>query len=334
MTLGPPTSEPRPQARHRGLFWLAALVAVFALAGGAFIAINGYFNSAQPSAVVTAYFSALARGDAARALSYGPVPPGNTDYLTTDVLKDQLAAGAISHVQVLSVTRTGSAGNSAKVNVSYQLAGPGVGRVVTDTVPMIQKDHRWWLAGTAVATKVSLSRAQQRATFAGAAFPTGSVLLFPGALPISFDTPNLEVGSSHSTIGFTGGDNSDLGVEASAAGIGAARAAVGAALIACLAAASTDVFCPVPGNGSSSVRAVPASLHGTLAEKATDGLAVTVSPAPTGVLLIDGAVSVDGHYVSLAYANTTSPVSSAKIGVTVTAQCYASKPTSVTWRTP
>jgi hypothetical protein len=332
MTLGPPASELRPQARHRGLFWLAALVSVFAVAGGGFIAINSYFNSAQPSAVVTSYFAALARGDAARALSYGPVPPGNTSYLTADVLKDQLAVGAISHVQVLTVARTGTAGDSAKVNVSYQLSGPGTGHVVTDTVPMIRKNRRWWLADTAVTTKVSLSRAQQRATFAGAAFPTGSVLLFPGALPIKFDTANLELGAG-SSVQFTGGNNAGLLVEASAAGIGAARASVGAALTACLADTSTDVFCPVPGLGSTTVRAVPASLHGTLANKATDGLAVTVSPAPTGILLIDGAVSVNGHYVSLAYANTTAPVSSDKISVTIAAQCYASTPDAVTWRT-
>jgi hypothetical protein len=50
-------------------------------------------------------------------------------------------------------------------------------------------------------------------------------------------------------------------------------------------------------------------------------------------LLIDGAVSVNGHYVSLAYANTTAPVSSDKISVTIAAQCYASKPDAVTWRT-
>jgi hypothetical protein len=332
MTLGPPAYEVRPQARHRGLFWLAALVSVFALAGGGFIAINSYFNSAQPGTVVANYFAALGRGDAAGALSYGPVPAGNTAYLTTDVLKDQLAVGAITHVQVLSVARTGSAGNSAKVNVSYQLSGSAGSHVVADTVPMIRKDRRWWLAGTAIATNVSLSRAQQRATFAGAKFPSGSVLLFPGALPIAFDTANLEIGVAHSTVGFADSDNSDLAVEASAVGIGAARAAVVTALTACLAATSTDVFCPVPGNGSNTVRAVPASLHGTLADKATDGLAVTVSPAATGVLLIDGAVSVDGHYISLAYVNTTSPVSNAKINVTVAAQCYATTPAAVTWR--
>jgi hypothetical protein len=333
MTLGSPASELRPHARHRGLFWLAALVSVFAVAGGGFIAINSYFNSAQPSAVAMSYFAALARGDAARALSYGPVPPGNTAYLTTDVLKDQLAVGAISHVQVLSVARTGSTGDSAKVNVSYQLSGSGTGHVVTDTVPMIRKNRRWWLADTAVTTKVSLSRAQQRATFAGAAVPTGSVLLFPGALPIKFDTANLELGGTGSSVQFAGGNNTGLLVEASAAGIGAARASVGAALTSCLAATSADVFCPVPGLGSTTVRAVPASLHGTLAAKATDGLAVTVSPAPSGVLLIDGAVSVNGHYVSLAYANTTTPVSSDKISVTIAAQCYATKPDAVTWRT-
>ena len=217
-----------------------------------------------------------------RKVSYGSAPLGNTAYLTTDVLKDQLAVGSISHFQVLTVTRTGSTGNSAKVNVNYQLSGPGAGHVITDTVPMIRKNRRWWLADTAVATNVSLSRAQQRASFAGSVFPTGSVLLFPGALPIKFDTPDLQIDTGRSSVEFSATDNAGLVVEASTAGIGAARAAVGSALTACLAATSTDVFCPVPGYESTTVRAVPASLHGTLAAKATDELAITVSPVRAG----------------------------------------------------
>jgi hypothetical protein len=332
MTYSPPLPAPHPRARHRGLFWLAAVVAVFALVGGTVMAVTSYLSSARPADVVTSYFTALAHDDAARALSYGPVPAGDTSFLTADVLKDQLAVGAISDFQVLTVNK--SSADAAKVNVSYQLSGPGESHVVTDTVPVIRKDRHWWLAASAVSTRVGLARAGQRAMFAGTSFPAGSVLLFPGALPITFDTGNLELGASHANVQFATADNTNLAVEASATGIGAARAAVGTALTSCLAESSANVFCPVPGNGSSTVRAVPNTLRGTLATGATDGLAVSVSPSAAGVLLVDGTVLVNGHYVSLAYANTTAPVTDAKISVSVAAQCYATTPTTITWRTP
>ena len=268
--------------------------------------------------------------DAARALSYGPVPAGDTSFLTAEVLKDQLAAGTITGFQVLTVTKTG--GDAATVNVSYQLSGPGDAHMVTDTVPMIRKDRHWWLADTAVSTKVGLTRAAQRATFAGAALPTGPVLLFPGALPIAFDTPNLELGDARSSVTFTAPDNTGLTVEASAAGIAAARTAVASALTSCLADTSATVFCPVPGNGSSTLRAVPGTLRGTLPSGASDGLAVTVSPDPAGVLLVNGTVVVDGHYQSLDYTNIVSPITSDKISVAIAAQCFATAASSVTWR--
>ncbi len=308
---------PRPRPRHRGLFWLAALISTFALVGGALVAVSSYLSSAQPGTVAVAYFKALAGDNAARALSYGPVPAGDRSFLTADVLKYQLAAGAISDVQVVSVTKTGgTSSTAATVNLSYRLRGPGnASRVATDTVPMIRKGRHWWLAASAVSTKIGLAQAGKRATLAGAAFPTGSVLLFPGVLPITFDTPNLALANPDATVQFSPGNQAALAVAPSAAGITAARAAVGVALQACLAATSTNVFCPVPGNGTSAVRAVPGSLHGTLADGALDGLEVSVSPDPNGVLVVGGTVAVNGSYLSLDYTNLAAPVSDAKITV-------------------
>jgi hypothetical protein len=320
----------RVRARHRGLFWLAMVIAIFAFAGGGYIAVNSYLGSAQPGDVATAYFAALAKGQAARALSYGPVPAGDRSYLTAEVLRDQLDAGAIGSVQVLSVARTGQ---TARVNVSYQLRGPTGSHVVTDAVPMIEKDRHWWLSESAVSTKVGLAQATQRAAFAGTAFPAGSVLLFPGALPITFDTPNLQLGAPDSTVQFTTSHNTALSVEASAAGIAAARSMVSTSFAACLAGTSASAFCPVPTiNGTAAVRAVPGSLRGTVSPTATDGLAVTVTPDANGLLQVQGTVSVDGHYQSLSYSNSASVVTDAKISVPISAQCYASTLTGLLWK--
>src|ERR1700712_2462091 len=85
----PPAPRARVRARHKGLFWLAALIATFALVGGTFVAVSSYLSSAQPGTVAVAYFTALSNDDAARALAYGPVPAGDRSYLTAEVLKAQ-----------------------------------------------------------------------------------------------------------------------------------------------------------------------------------------------------------------------------------------------------
>jgi hypothetical protein len=336
MTAPPPLLPgQRLRARHRGLAWLAAVIALFVLVGGGYLAISSYLSSAEPGDVAVAYFNSLARGDAARALSYGPVPVGDRRYLSAEVLKAQLAAGAISAPQVISIAKTPGHPNSSTVNLSYRLTSPGGDdRTVTDVIPMIRQDRHWWLAASAVTTRVGLKQATQRATFAGTAVPDQPVLLFPGALPIRFDTPNLELSDAGSTVTFNASDNSRVDVEASPAGISAARSSVGTALAACLAASSTDVFCPTPGNGSSAVRAVPGSLRGTLAPKATDGLTVTVPNDPHGLFVVAGTVTVNGKYLALNYTNIATPMADPAISVTISADCYVTSVGAVTWTSP
>jgi hypothetical protein len=336
MTLAAParTVAP-PRDRHRGLFWLAAVIATFALVGGGYTAISAYLSNAQPADVALAYFTAVSRGDAARALSYGSVPAGNRAFLTADTLADQLELGRIDDVDVLSVVRDGA--NASTVNLSYRLRAPDdESRVITDAVPMEHVGRHWRLTQSAVSTRVALAQAQRRVTFAGTAVPTGVVLLFPGALPIKFDTPNLELGPANSSVQFSPSDNTGLVVEASPAGITAARALVVAGLRACLAATSTDPFCPVPGNGSDtgsgSVRAVPGSLRGTVGADVANSLAVTVSPDPNGVLVVAGNISVNGQYLALNYTNIATVATNPSIAVALSAQCYASAPTALTWK--
>jgi hypothetical protein len=327
----PARSVPPSRDRHRGLFWLAAVIATFALAGGGFTAINTYLGNAQPGDVALAYFMAVSRGDAARALSYGSVPTGDRAFLTSDVLADQLAIGRIDNVEVLSLNSLGH--DAATVNISYRLrAADDESRAVTDAIPMIRTGRHWRLAKAAVSTRVALAQAQRRVTFAGTSVPAGAVLLFPGALPIRFDTANLELGLANSTVQFSAPDNTGLVVEASPAGITAARSVVVTALQACLAATSTDPFCPVPGNGSTAQRAVPGSLRGTVGADVANSLAVTVSPDANGVLVVAGNISVDGRYLALNYANIAAPATNAAITVALSAQCYASAPTAVTWK--
>jgi hypothetical protein len=325
-------SVPRSRARHRGLFWLAVVIATFAFTGSGYLAVATYLRSAEPSDVVISYFTALAAGDGARALSYGPVPAGDQSFLTDDVLRQQLKAGAIMNVQVLSVTLGKS---TAQVNVNYQLrVAAGQLRLVTDTVPMVKVGRHWWLAHSAATTKVSLAMAGYRAAFAGTAIPTDSVVLFPGALPITFDTDTLQLAPTNTIVEFSSSENTSLGVEPSAAGIVAARAAVGLALTSCLAPASTDTLCPVPTSSDGSLRVVPGTLHGSLAPAAADRLEVTVTTASDGIMTIEGTVDVDGRYSALDYNNVATVKTNNAIHVAISAQAFASQLSTITWRDP
>ena len=74
---------------------------------------------------------------------------------------------------------------------SYQLRFDTGDRAVAGAVEVIDSASGWRLAQTAVVTTVHLNQAVDRSTFAGAAVPEGRTLLFPGALPIRFDTKYL-----------------------------------------------------------------------------------------------------------------------------------------------
>ena len=321
--LAPGTS---PSAPRRGPFWLAVMVSVIALVGGGFVALSNYLSDDGPGAVVTSYFAALGRGDAARALSYGQVPPGAHTYLTATVLRDQLAVATLGPADVLSVSENNT---TAEVTINYPVRFADGILTVNDVVPLVQRGDTWRLVASAVEAKVGLAQAGQRALFARGAFPDARVALFPGALPISFDTPNLQVDPGPSVVHFSTGDYTGLAVSASPAGVKAARDAVGSALRSCLAGAVSTALCPVP---SGTVRAVPGSLRGSIALDRTESkLMVSLTPDATGVLVITGTVSVDGQYESLDYNNTGSVVSRRSIELPVSAECYATSVDVVTW---
>jgi hypothetical protein len=321
---------PRRASRHRGVTLFTALVATFAVLVGGYVAMSRYLAKSSPGSVVTSYFAALAGDDAARALSYGTVPGGDHEYLTAAVLRDQLAAGAISDVQVMSIDEQS---RNAQVGIYYQLRSAAGTSNVSDVVPLVRAGRQWRLAESAVPTTVGLRQATRRAALAGTAFPAGPVAMFPGALPVTFDTPNLMLEASGSTVDFDGGDDAALTVTVSSAGVSAARSAVAAALAACLSGASISPQCPQPTGAN--LRIVPGTLRGALSATGTSALTVAVTGDADGVLTITGTVDVTGSYKSLDFDNIASAVTSSTIFVPVAAHCYASAlPASLRWGPP
>ncbi len=317
----PPPQIPSPPRRHRGMFWVAVLAALAVLIGGTVVAVTAHNTASTPGAVAKDYFRALGRADAPAALALGDLPAGPRTFLTSDVLRAALKVGKLSDVTVLSVARHG---DTADVAVQYQLHAPAGAVVVNDTVHLTRRGHDWRIDATAVPTRLALPVAGRRLTLAGAAVPQGDVLLFPGALPVTADTPNLDVPTR--VVHLHGFVPRIIEPEVSDQGERAVTVAVGAAVQACLDA-KARASCPAP----SDERAIPGTVRGTLPADVGAKLDITVGPGPDGLLIVHGTVDVHGSYQRLDFNNL--PVDkSGTVHLVIHAQCYATDPSKLVWR--
>jgi hypothetical protein len=313
--------------RHRGLFWSAVVVACAVLVAGVVMAIQAYGSDSGPDGAVKGYFAALAGGDAPAALSYGGLPSGPRTLLTTNVLRAQQQIAPISDVRVDSVQRSGG---RATVAVSYSLGFSNGVREVHDRVQVIDHNHTWRLVSTAVATKLALTQARNRASILDSAVPSGTVLLFPGALPVSFNTALLQLAASTDNVALVSPSRTVVTVQVSSSGRTEVLAALISALQSCLSGGGkAQPSCPLPSD-----RYVPGSLVGTLSPNptaATAAVNLSVNNDPSGVIEIDSAdVSVRGRFTTLDFNNQ--PI--AKTGtiiLPVSALVSPTSPVSVQW---
>lgn len=312
-----PAEQPRPPRHHRGLFWVAVLAALAAVAGGALITATAYVSESEPQTAAVAYFHALGRGDAAGALGLGELPPGPRTYLTREVLDAALSIATITDVRVLAVVRHG---DTAKVTVEYQLGS----QQVSDGVSLVRHGRGWRLTRTAVPVHLNIAAGADRMSIAGARVPTATTLLFPGALPVALDTPNLDLGGLH-VVHLDGAASQTLQPQVSAAGRRQVGNAVRAALQACLSGkVSSD--CPPPAQST----AVPGSVRGRLAGDVAREVSIDVDPGAAGLLDISGNVIVNGSYQELDFQNQ--PVHrTGTLELAVRAKCYASAPSRLAW---
>jgi hypothetical protein len=311
---------------HRGLFWSAVLFAVLAVVGGAIVAIRGYGGDSGPDGVVRGYFGALADGDAPAALSYGDLPAGPHTLLTSKVLREQQRIAPISDVQVVAVNRAGA---RASVSVRYRLGFHGDPQNVTDILTVVRRGDSWQLARTAVATELHLSGALPRARIVGAGIPAGSTLLFPGAVPVSFDSPYLQADPASAHVGFDAGSRTEVAVRVSPEGRAAVIKAIERMLRECLAGAAAgkaDPRCPLP-----SPRYVPGSISGTVDGSVADTVQVDVQGA--GLLVVSGTARVSGSYQELDFNNIAHD-KKGSVELNLSATGYAVKELRLQWTDP
>jgi hypothetical protein len=316
----PPVAQRRRPRHHRGLFWVAVLAALAAVAGGALITATAYLSESAPETTAVSYFDALGRGDAAGALGLGELPAGPRTYLTSQVLDAALSIAKISDVRVLSTVRHG---DTAKVTLEYQLGA----QQVSDAVSLVRHGRGWRLTRTAVPVHLRVAAGADRMSVAGARVPTTTVLLFPGALPLALDTPNLDLGAPK-VIHLDGGVPPGIQLHVTQIGRQRVSDAVRTALRACLGS-RTSRGCPSPADQT----VVPGSIRGRITGDLDNDLPITVGASAAGLLSISGNVVVDGTYQKLDFDNL--PVrKTGTVELTISAWCYATDPAKIVWGAP
>jgi hypothetical protein len=316
-------TQPGPP-RHPGLFWSAIVLALAALVGGSAFAYVTYAATAGPDGAVKGYFAALARGDAPAALGFGDLPSGPTQLLTSSVLRAQRKVAPIRHVEILS---TDESGDDATVHVRYALDFAAKERQVTEDVPVVRRQGSWRLVRTAATTQLRLKQAADRATIMGGRIPDGDLLIFPGAVPVQFDSPYLLLSAATSNVTLTAHAQTELAVQLTEAGRTAVRAALETALRACLAGSTAaDPRCPLPAS-----RAVPGTLRATVsADGVRRAAVIELAQSSSGVVAISGTIKLSGRYAVLDFENQP-VVKSGTVSVPLTATAHATGPITIDW---
>jgi hypothetical protein len=276
---------------RRASYWAAVVVAVAALFAGSLYAYIAYRQTSGPDGTVRGYFAALERGDASSALGFGDVPAGPTDLLTDEVLAEQ---DAIAPLHDVSIDAVAEQGDHARVEVSYRLKFASGDRRYRSVLHVVKRDSGWRLTSTVVPVRITVEQAVDRLNFAGTTAPSGRVLMFPGALPIRFDTPYLRVDPTTDSVQF-GRRRLDVRIEPTGAARHALRARLRHQLQVCVRSAQTTIACPLPSPST-----IPGSLHGRLsAVRCT----YTVTSEASGAVRISGNAFFVGQYRTLSYDN-------------------------------
>ena len=328
----PPPGPPAPRRRGWGRWLLAALLSAALAAGLGVAAANRYAAQSSPEAVVRQYFHALADGDAPAALALADAPPRG-QFLTSVVLGQQLRVAPLADIAVL---RTATAGATATVEVRYRLLFGSGARSMADTVRLVRRGSFWRMRRVTGTVSLSASSpAGDRVRLAGRKLSAAAVTLFPGALPLAADPPGLQV-LARTSAG--GPDDRPMIRLADTRLVARARVvlspglrqqaerAAQALLTACLAPASKDPLCPVPG----SARPVPGSLHGSAPALGTVNPRIELEPSAAGMIIVLARVPVQGSWQAWDFENQVVQ-RRGRVTVVLDARVFLDRPTQAFW---
>ena len=298
------------------------MVSVLVLVGGVVTAVASYLQIESPRQVLQSYFAALRAADAPRALGYGRPVSGDTRYLTSAVLAAQQRLAPVGVPTVLSEERSGPA---AKLTITYSI---GSDRPLQEQVVLHRDSRRWRLDTPAPTVRLDIGPAAHRANLAGLAVPTGAVALFPGVVPLDYDTDNLQVRSHSDRVTFTATGILQVTPELTTAGRDAVTTGVKAAMTKCLdEGSSAPPNCPLT---PVSQRTVPATLRGEVTDLDLSSDPELVSSDADGLVQIAGTFTVTGSWQTLD-GNNQAVRRTGAAAVQMTARAYVTVPAEIAW---
>jgi hypothetical protein len=169
------------------LIVVVAIILAITLTGG------GGDGGGSAADAVKGYLEALARGDAETALSYGVDQPASKDFLTSEVLKKQIAQWPISNIKILNDDATAASIGIGRVHVVANFGDNN-----SDTTLEVKKDHGKWKLPAAT-VKVAPSpggtsdAATKTVTYFGRTIGDSTVYVFPGWIDAGSTNPYLGV---------------------------------------------------------------------------------------------------------------------------------------------
>lgn len=196
---GPPGPFGPPSQRNRkpllitlgagaAVLVVIVIVLVITLAGG-----NSGGGGGSAADAVKGYLGALARGDAATALSYSDDQPASKDFLTDDVLKKQIAEWPITNIRILNDDSSAAGLGMGQVHVAANFGD----KVSDATVRTKRNNKRWFLESAAIKLKASpgssVGGADKTLTLFGKPFSGDTAYVFPGYVDIGSSSPYIGV---------------------------------------------------------------------------------------------------------------------------------------------
>jgi hypothetical protein len=191
---GPPNFMP-PKSRKPLYITLsvgAALIVVVAIIL-AITLTGGGGDGGSAADAVKGYLEALARGDAETALSYGVDQPASKDFLSSEVLKKQIAQWPISNIKILNDDSAAASIGIGRVHVVANFGDKN-----SDTTLEVKKDHgKWKLPAAALKLAPSPSAGDDAATktmtFFGRTVGESTIYVFPGWMDVGSTNQYLSV---------------------------------------------------------------------------------------------------------------------------------------------
>lgn len=203
------TPAPAPRRNKKALLITAGATAAVLLVVGIVVAVVSFsgggagdisaHGASSPTDAVKGYLDALSKGDANAALAYGSDQPASKEFLTDDILKQQIAKWPITNVRVLSANETG---DMAQVHVVANF-----GDQTSDQTLLVKKQDGGWKLSAATA-KLNLAASTLTTNPAtGQPLPAPPITLFGKAISNGstvYVLPGwLDLGSSNKYISVT-----------------------------------------------------------------------------------------------------------------------------------